>query len=750
MLKKSNPMYMKLRRLTNLYDISAKQIGTYVRNLHRHMRKQNVRIRKLRRKLASLRNRHKAELASHKLEQEDDEPTVKTEKDDEHEDFLKALEKAELQHVQEAKAAEPLDVKAFVDDIKKTAQSVDYQSRYIFEPTSGLYYDPETGYYYNATYDLHYDGTRGCYLKYNEETRDYDFYSQVISQETIEAQQPKKTEKTKRRRQRPRSRDDSERERGRDRDRRGRDKAYSDEDEYERRRSRDRYRRRRSRSLSEPRKGRRKHRRSRSRSHYTLSSRSKSKTDSEEEIRELRRLRDERKERKEEQRAKRLNKVEDSEEEEGELASSSDSDSTNSDERRSVISIGSTSSGTHELVVDYKAGNSSALAKQYPPSLRLIVQETALPALKKGSLFIVTCKGGSLGREGDHDVIIPDLNVSKFHLKFLYKHCHYQVLDLGSRNGTLLNGNRMSPSKQESETFQLEHRDVLQLGQTKLLCHVHEGSFTCSQCEPGLLIERDGCDAGAAGDAHIKPVSYKEGLKRLQKRYGLEEEKYVDPPVNLPVDYKDRAASRRKLVGSSTEHAKVEVASVDQAIGHQNKGFKMLAKMGWSEGKGLGKNDGGRTEPVPLVSNVGTGGLGAQALVDPTVYSLEPSNKQKMRKAIALKTQQRYAACEDVEETPVAKPTEKHVATLDKQISSENKGFQMLAKMGWNQGESLGPGEDGLKEPVKIMSNVGTSGLGSKPLVTGQAVASKSKTIWKKQQPKCKPVKKVFEESDSE
>ncbi|XP_055607201.1 angiogenic factor with G patch and FHA domains 1 isoform X2 [Uranotaenia lowii] len=618
MLKKSNPMYMKLRRLTNLYDISAKQIGTYVRNLHRHMRKQNVRIRKLRRKLASLRNRHKAELASHKLEQEDDEPTVKTEKDDEHEDFLKALEKAELQHVQEAKAAEPLDVKAFVDDIKKTAQSVDYQSRYIFEPTSGLYYDPETGYYYNATYDLHYDGTRGCYLKYNEETRDYDFYSQVISQETIEAQQPKKTEKV------------------------------------------------------------------------------------------------------------------------------------HSPTCRDQGAINSLVSAFSNLEIGRMRSNALALAKQYPPSLRLIVQETALPALKKGSLFIVTCKGGSLGREGDHDVIIPDLNVSKFHLKFLYKHCHYQVLDLGSRNGTLLNGNRMSPSKQESETFQLEHRDVLQLGQTKLLCHVHEGSFTCSQCEPGLLIERDGCDAGAAGDAHIKPVSYKEGLKRLQKRYGLEEEKYVDPPVNLPVDYKDRAASRRKLVGSSTEHAKVEVASVDQAIGHQNKGFKMLAKMGWSEGKGLGKNDGGRTEPVPLVSNVGTGGLGAQALVDPTVYSLEPSNKQKMRKAIALKTQQRYAACEDVEETPVAKPTEKHVATLDKQISSENKGFQMLAKMGWNQGESLGPGEDGLKEPVKIMSNVGTSGLGSKPLVTGQAVASKSKTIWKKQQPKCKPVKKVFEESDSE
>lgn len=58
------------------------------------------------------------------------------------------------------------------------------------------------------------------------------------------------------------------------------------------------------------------------------------------------------------------------------------------------------------------------VAKKYPPSLRIMVLETNLPKLKVGELFVVTYKGGTLGREGaHHDVIIPDINVSKVRLQ---------------------------------------------------------------------------------------------------------------------------------------------------------------------------------------------------------------------------------------------------------------------------------------------------------------------------------------------
>lgn len=67
-----------------------------------------------------------------------------------------------------------------------------------------------------------------------------------------------------------------------------------------------------------------------------------------------------------------------------------------------------------------------------------------------------------MGREGKHDVIIPDILCSKYHLKFDYdiKQQSYTCVDLGSRNGTILNGQRMSNSKQESGPTKLDHGSV--------------------------------------------------------------------------------------------------------------------------------------------------------------------------------------------------------------------------------------------------------------------------------------------------
>lgn len=121
--------------------------------------------------------------------------------------------------------------------------------------------------------------------------------------------------------------------------------------------------------------------------------------------------------------------------------------------------------------------------------MRVIVKTTSVPDLKEGSLHIVTYKGGSLGREGNHSIIIPDINVSKFHAKFTFDEDKGQffVTDMGSRNGTVLNGKRISSSKQESEAIEVVHGSSLQVGATVLLCHIHTGHQTCGHCEPGLI-----------------------------------------------------------------------------------------------------------------------------------------------------------------------------------------------------------------------------------------------------------------------
>lgn len=56
--------------------------------------------------------------------------------------------------------------------------------------------------------------------------------------------------------------------------------------------------------------------------------------------------------------------------------------------------------------------------------MRLIVRETNLDNLDVGTLFIVTCQGGTIGREGEHSVLIPDKNISKV-IIFLYCNAYF-------------------------------------------------------------------------------------------------------------------------------------------------------------------------------------------------------------------------------------------------------------------------------------------------------------------------------------
>ncbi|KAJ6640906.1 Angiogenic factor with G patch and FHA domains 1 [Pseudolycoriella hygida] len=286
------------------------------------------------------------------------------------------------------------------------------------------------------------------------------------------------------------------------------------------------------------------------------------------------------------------------------------------------------------IVEDYpKETRYEDVAKKYPPSLRIIVLETNLPKLKVGELFIVTYKGGTLGREGTHDVIIPDINVSKYHLKFTYndEKSGYECVDLGSRNGTLMNGKRISNAKQESDPVLVIHGCSIQLSQTKLLCHVHDGHITCRDCEPGLIKVQAPTLTEENTDRSSK-LTHKEELKKIKKRYGLADENYV-----IPQQMKnDRAAQRRKAVGSTGINEKTMTASVDTSISVENKGFKMLSKLGWSQGQTLGKNQGGLLEPIPLQSNEGTKGLGCEEKTYVTDKRTEKKNQ------LLKITQQRY------------------------------------------------------------------------------------------------------------
>ncbi|XP_076379183.1 angiogenic factor with G patch and FHA domains 1 isoform X4 [Megalopta genalis] len=275
--------------------------------------------------------------------------------------------------------------------------------------------------------------------------------------------------------------------------------------------------------------------------------------------------------------------LEDKELEEGEC-SSNDNDSNSNDITPELCT---SSDSDHEEDQD--------LAKIYPPCMRIIVKETNLPKLKVGSLFVVAYTGGSIGREGDHSVVIPDINVSKHHARLIYDENKkmYQIIDSGSRNGTLLNGKRLSVAKQESDFHEVTHGSIIQVGSTKLLCHIHNGNETCGHCEPGLVQQCSSTEENKTS----KKTLHKQELRRLKHKFGVEKDN-VTAASQLASGYQDRAQSRRQCIGSLNHHAKTQQSSMDTSITKDNRGFKLLSKMGWTEGQSLGKEGDGRTEPI--------------------------------------------------------------------------------------------------------------------------------------------------------
>lgn len=194
--------------------------------------------------------------------------------------------------------------------------------------------------------------------------------------------------------------------------------------------------------------------------------------------------------------------------------------------------------------------------------MRIIVKKTSVTGFKEGTLHIITYEGGSLGREGKHSVLIPDINVSKHHLKFTFDvdKGQFFVTDLGSKNGTILNGKRMSASMQESDPLEVAHGSQLQIGSTVLLCHVHSGNQTCGHCEPGLI--ESSTKSIDKLSHNSKSEQHKKELNNLRKKFGINS--HEERSGNLAPGYTDRAQVRRETVGSLNHNEKTEVASIDQ------------------------------------------------------------------------------------------------------------------------------------------------------------------------------------------
>ncbi|NWI93792.1 AGGF1 factor, partial [Pitta sordida] len=311
--------------------------------------------------------------------------------------------------------------------------------------------------------------------------------------------------------------------------------------------------------------------------------------------------------------------------------------------------------------------------KIWPPCIRVIVIRS--PVLQTGSLYIITAvKPATIGREKDvgHTLQIPEVGVSKFHAEVYFDHDlqNYVLVDQGSQNGTVVNGNQILQPKTRCDPYILEHGDEVKIGETVLSFHIHPGSDTCDGCEPGQV--RAHLRLDRKKESSVCPALSKEerelvrrkALKQIRVKYGLQSTEYEDNKAMKNPKYKDRAEKRRETVGSEgTFQRDDNSASVHIEISNSNKGHKMLEKMGWKKGEGLGKDGSGMKNPIQLELHQKHAGLGTRRPVSvEDLQLLQSKNKKnwdKARERFAEKFQDPKSQGDIPKNTPWVKGTVK-------------------------------------------------------------------------------------------
>lgn len=107
----------------------------------------------------------------------------------------------------------------------------------------------------------------------------------------------------------------------------------------------------------------------------------------------------------------------------------------------------------------------------------------------KGTSVSIPADGAFVGRSATNDLSIHDPSLSRHHCRFYFVDGRLRVVDLGSANGTVINGNRVIDSS-------LRAGDVIALGETEMKV-VNDGILTAT-----LSSE----EAKAADHTHMMPL----------------------------------------------------------------------------------------------------------------------------------------------------------------------------------------------------------------------------------------------------
>uniref|UniRef100_UPI00398F4783 angiogenic factor with G patch and FHA domains 1 isoform X2 n=1 Tax=Pristiophorus japonicus TaxID=55135 RepID=UPI00398F4783 len=484
---------------------------------------------------------------------------------------------------------------SLADSLRATAEAAMSQTGFTYDESSGMYYDYSTGFYYDSTNQLYYDPNSGIYYYYDAGSGLYQFHSRVdlLAYRTTDTK--KKVKKKRKGVEKLVSKEEKDTEAEISKSSSNCRSLDPEESEV---------------SSEEPAKKRKK---------------TKVEDIGQGSSSELSPNVDKSNQNEEDDEVKLEEKEEagfGSEPEEGEITDSDKEDSCADEETE------------EESDEDEDEDDSEKEGDQpWPPCIRVMVVRS--PVLEPGTLFIITAV-----REKDmgHAIRIAEIGVSKFHAEVYFDQDlqEYMLVDQGSQNGTVVNGNRILMPQNKCDPHRLEHGDEVKFGETVLSFHIHPGTDTCNGCEPGQvrahlrLNKKEETSAIPVLSKQEKDKLRRQELKQIQVKYGLQNSAYEGDEALKNSMYKDRAAKRRQVVGSDGIYRRDDApASVNVEICDSNKGRKMLEKMGWKKGEGLGKESCGIKEPIQVQLHQSQAGLGATAPLSIEDVQMFSSKKQK-------------------------------------------------------------------------------------------------------------------------
>ncbi|KAH7912809.1 hypothetical protein BJ138DRAFT_1147459 [Hygrophoropsis aurantiaca] len=332
---------------------------------------------------------------------------------------------------------------------------------------------------------------------------------------------------------------------------------------------------------------------------------------------------------------------------------------------------------------------SDNLRSQFPwPLLRLIIIRSSILSKKRNRVVLDAYSEAQFGRDvapagiETPRVRLKEMEVSKLHATVFWdkERREWSIVDMGSMHGTFLKrcggsecssvegsnqkeGIRLAPSRTASVPRPLRHLDLLTIGNTTFMCHIHHDSRPCSECASDgegdipLFNDKRGDSRSIKrlrdNDTELnQPRDSKKALTMLKRNLLMrhQEDRPKLPPSKLSTspNYIDRSARRRALHPASavdspgipssrtdavvmpsphheeTPHppSPLEKSQSPAPLADNNLGRRLLLKQGWQPGTSLGcvDDDSGLVEPLEVSSTAARAGLGMQISTPPSSF----------------------------------------------------------------------------------------------------------------------------------